>query len=221
MATISGTAYGMPVHQNPTRAAPSTVRWSPYGEFWQDNLKFLCAYLMGKGFSKRAACAVAGNVAYESYSNPAQGETDPTGSGWGFIQWTPGSVIFNYLSSIGVTAPDTDLVGNIVGQAQAIDVECSTEYLPTYGKVWSYSGEYQLSGPEFKSNTQMGVNWLTHAYFYERERGTWNNRRVTYALYMYNLEDFPDPIVFSKPLPFWMMAACNRRRLYGRKLLRT
>lgn len=82
-----------------------------------DNLEKIFNYLIGKGLSPEQAAGAVGNISVESGGDPQiiQGgkrTNDPStiSSGWGIIQWTPGSKIIGLLSQANITSPVYELV---------------------------------------------------------------------------------------------------------------
>ena len=68
-------------------------------------------YLEAQGFAAGAVVGIIANMEHESYLNPGQceiGYNYSTSRGYGLVQWTPGTKIINYASSVGSDWYDGD-----------------------------------------------------------------------------------------------------------------
>lgn len=83
-----------------------------------DNMEKIYNYLRSKGLSAEQTAGAWGNISVESAGTGdpeiVQGgsrASDPTNitSGWGIIQWTPGSKIIGLLDQAGITSPPNQL----------------------------------------------------------------------------------------------------------------
>lgn len=82
-----------------------------------DNLEKIYNYFRVKGLSAPQAAGVVGNIAVESggdpekIQNPGGRTQDPStiSSGWGIIQWTPGSKILGLLATAKIKSPPHEL----------------------------------------------------------------------------------------------------------------
>ncbi len=83
------------------------------------NLEKIYNYFLGKGLSPVQAAGIVGNIAIESGGYPQRKQStpssetypDPSGisSGWGLIQWTPGSKIIDLLKAANIQGSPGDL----------------------------------------------------------------------------------------------------------------
>lgn len=148
--------------------------WGYYDDRAKNNANEFFAFFDNLGASKEAIAGMLGNISYESQINPGQEEvTSKPVKGLGLIQWTPPTDLTEF-----VDVPWWD--GN--HQCQLI-VDEGTGYT---GGRWYPSPQfgYEYTWDEFLSLTD--VQEATKAYFYERERGTWNDKRLELAEYWYN-----------------------------------
>ena len=117
-----------------------------------------------------AIAGIAGNIIYEGIFNPEQSQRG--GPAYGLIQWDPKSSLTSVSSS-----PYTD--GD--NQTDVIYREI-TGAIP--GRFFAGHG-YNYTGAQFLLLTD--EREAAKAYFYERERGTWSDERLTGAVYYYAL----------------------------------
>jgi len=134
--------------------------------------------LMIGSMTLEALCGIIGNMEAESYLNPGQGELFRNMSpqyGLGFIQWTPsGHVGTNPIQDYAALVGGNWYDGNI--QIQKILTGEPGSWIPTSAYPYTWAQFCALTDYEE----------ATKAYFYERERGTWNSVRISYALAWYN-----------------------------------
>ena len=138
--------------------------YEPSNPYMLNNATQIKQDLTAKGWSFNAIMAVLGNMAYESFLNPAQSEIgqplDGT-YGYGLCQWTPrNTTIEPYLNGRGY--PLTS------GYYQL-------DYLDT-GAQWIPTSAYNMSWNDFKHSV-MGVQYLTKAFLKCYERGRDNDYR--------------------------------------------
>lgn len=83
----------------------------------KNNLEKIFNYFRGKGLSAEQSAGILGNISVESGGDP-ENIQDPAGrtkdpstitSGWGLIQWTPGSKIIGLLKGANITTPVYEL----------------------------------------------------------------------------------------------------------------
>lgn len=84
-----------------------------------ENLKQAYAYFIGRGLQDFQAAGIIGNIQTESggYTNqlenspPGRGPASPSGvnTGWGLVQWTPGSKFLDIQKAAGVSGSPADL----------------------------------------------------------------------------------------------------------------
>lgn len=109
-----------------------------------------------------AICGLLGNIQRESQLNPGQTEYGYDGDpnyGYGFIGWTPGSILTTWASENGYDWYD--------GEAQCIYID-EENYYTGSAVVWLPTTEYPYTWNEFKGLTD--VDEAVKAYLYERER---------------------------------------------------
>ena len=152
-----------------------------------------------------AMAGILGNIFYECGGsiNPGQQEHGWGGNthyGYGMIQWTPGTVIINWATSEGGLWYD--------GAMQVFRIKCEGEATHGAGGTWIPTSSWPYSWNQFCNLTDYET--ATKAYFYERERGTWNSLRVTYADYWYQVLQGLSPTPPTPPTP-----TPGRKLLYG------
>ena len=157
----------------------------------EDNVDQIYAQLYsGYTWSINAICAVLGNMEYESYLNPAQTQggypTDSMHGGYGLVQWTPASKIKNWCQQ------NNHSIYSGYWQCYYLANEYSGEWIPTTN--------YPESFAEFTHSGQT-LDYLTKCFFYNYERGTWNNQRVTMAENWYRYLMGTDPPPEPTPTP--------------------
>ena len=158
---------------------------------YENNADMFAAYFSGY-MTAAAMAGILGNAQYESYLNPGQQELNQGGStryGYGLIQWTPASTFLSWCNARNLTWYD--------GDTQCYRIKCEGERTdgasgyffgnPAHGYTYSWVQYCQLNDYEEAAK----------AYFWERERGTWVNDRVTMAGnwydYLVNHVPIPDP----------------------------
>lgn len=149
------------------------------------------------GYMTDAAMAgILGNIQRESFINPGQqqiGSGGSTSSGYGFIQWTPASVLISWCNSRGLNWYD--------GDAQCYRIKCEGEKKDGAGGYW-FGGKlngtrYNYSWSEFCQLTD--YEEACKAYLAQRERAGVSalDKRLEYASNWYNYlhgqVDPPDP----------------------------
>ena len=155
----------------------------------QNNAQEFLDYFDGY-MTLEAMAGILGNIYYECGGsiNPGQMEHGRGGStlyGYGMIQWTPGTVIINWATSHGGNWYD--------GAMQVYRIKCEGEGTEGAGGTWLPTAAYPYTWGQYCG--LLDVEIATKAYFYERERGTWNNSRLTYANYWFDwlTGQHPDP----------------------------
>lgn len=143
------------------------------------NAQYILNVLVSKyGWSRQSVAALLGNAEIESSINP--GEYEVGGSGFGLLQWTPGSILINWANSQGLDPNSLDTqISRIIYEMQN-------------GIQWYPKGQYQLTFTGFSQNTN-SPDWLASAFMYDYERPsqsaiaqTESTRRAN-ALKWYNL----------------------------------
>lgn len=143
----------------------------------ENNATIIYTYFYNLGYSINAICAMLGNFEYESYLCPDKWEDKypPYQGGYGLIQWTPYTLYADNYS---------DWHTNHNRQLDFINSGDVANWIPT--------GAYPLPWNLFKIS-QGDLEYLTKAYFYERERGTWSDLRITYANKWFKFFEHYDP----------------------------
>lgn len=154
-----------------TWVTPSTNRALTTSEM-QNNAKCFYGYMKEThGWSLNACAGVLGNMEVESTINPNRSE-EGGGSGFGLVQWTPGSVVKTWLSSRGAALKD---YGNM---------ECD---LINSGAGYYSTLNYPDTWDSFKKSTK-SASYLAMCYLANFERPANSNQpiRGTYATKWYN-----------------------------------
>lgn len=139
----------------------------------ENNAKILYNYFCKKhGWSAAALAAMTGNMQFESYLNPGQWETayEPeTEGGFGLVQWTPYTKFSEWAGPYWRYYYDAQL--------DRIQYELDS------GLQWQATTDYPISFYQFSraKASQFPIDWLTRAFEFCYERGTWNDARITYA----------------------------------------
>lgn len=159
-----------------------------------DNCLEIYGILNSLGWTLNAVSGVLGNMESESGYNPwrwqyRNGNDDPlpendpdiyvsSGKAYGLCQWDPASkYIVGGQSYSGYGPNYSDKVGSqLDGRAQMYYLNDHADYYPT--------SSYQESYAEYKVTTQ-SADYCAHAWFYNFERGTWDEERVAAAEYWY------------------------------------
>lgn len=126
----------------------------------QNNALIVRDYLLERGWSLNAICALLGNMETESTINPAIWQSLKEGNysgGYGLVQWTPATNYTDWATSNGYAITD----GN--AQLRWID-----EVTTSVGQ-WIRTDTYNLSFTTFKTSTE-SVEWLCSAFLYNFER---------------------------------------------------
>src|SRR6266702_2453441 len=106
------------------------------------NAQYILNYFLAKGWTKNAICGMLGNMQSESTINPGLWEVGG-GGGFGLVQWTPASDLYNITNTINVDPNTMD------GQLAAIQYEVDN------GLQWIYSG---MTFQEFTHSTDTPYN---------------------------------------------------------------
>ncbi len=139
----------------------------------QENAKLIYKILDGFGWSKTAICATLGNMEQESTINPGIRETG--GTGYGLVQWTPGSWYTNWAAKNGY-AKDS-LEGQLVFLRYTMQTDCPLEY-----KMWWRTSRFDLTYDQFICS-DASLAYLTEAFMrnYERPGIPHLDRRISFA----------------------------------------
>lgn len=161
----------------------------------QNNAQEFLDYFDGY-MTLEAMAGILGNIYYECGGsiNPGQMEHGRGGStlyGYGMIQWTPGTVIINWANSHGGNWYD--------GAQQVYRIRCEGEGTEGAGGSWIATSAYPYTWAQYCA--LLDVDITTKAYFFERERGTWNDLRLTYANYWFDWLTGQHPEPPTPPTP--------------------
>jgi len=172
------------------------------------NAYYLIGYMVAHGYATlEAASAIAGNAIHEINCNPggAQGYSEPPDmtKGYGILQWTPATKIFNYAQANGLPVGDMD--------TQIEFIWYQANYEPQNGYI---PKEPYLTPHNYLAflRSTMDVDYLARAFCINAEK--WDateeslNGRASRAVYMYNmcLDDPPEwkPVGFRRAMPLYM-----------------
>ena len=142
------------------------------------NAKLIYQFLSAKGWTKNAICGVLGNMEIESTINPAIGEVG--GSGYGLVQWTPGSLYKNWAARNGYA--NTSLEGQLTFLIYTMQPDC-----PGKDKIWykPFNSAYAAYGMTYSgfihSRDSVGYLALVFMHCYERPGIRGDSRRVAAA----------------------------------------
>lgn len=187
-----------------------------------ENAQIAYSYLLSLGWTLPAFCAVWGNVESESGYNPWRWQSDyvvPKGSSlidtqaghaYGWVQFDPAGKYINnaFAKQAGYYGPNySDYTGKLTdGLAQLRYINSYADYYPV--------SAYPISFESFKQATieNYSIDYLTRAWFYNYERGTWNDGRITAASYWYSTLTGTTPVPVPRPdtpgggaLPIWLL----------------
>lgn len=140
------------------------------------NVDIMYKYFRRQGWNIAALAAMLGNIEYESWLNPGQWETNypiEGSGGFGLVQWTPYTKFSQWAGS--------DWKTNYDKQMHRIQYELEN------GIQWIPTATYNFSFADFSkmSRSQYSIEYLTRAFEFCYERGTWNQQRVINAEYWY------------------------------------
>lgn len=178
----------------------------------ETNARYIYNYLGSRGWSVNAIAGMLGNFQSESTVNPGiwqslRVEGDPSGHGYGLVQWTPYTKYTNWCAELGLEKSHMDTA------LQRIEYELEN------GLQWIKTSKYPMTFAEFKVSEKppyyLGMAFVTN---YERPakiktaRGTQAEEWYTF------LTGLPAPMDPSKPktrkgLPLWLMYVASRRRV--------
>lgn len=174
--------------------------------------------LTAMGYAYNPICAILGNIGYESGYNPWRWQSDyvvasnqtnyinyQTGHAYGLLQFDPAGQYIN--NATARTYPE--FAPNFSNQAgRPEDGAGQLKYMNNLSGGYIQTAAYPISFAQFKVSTQT-VAYLTRAWMYNYERGTWSNLRETYALYW---EQNLSGLIPSGNLPIWLLFKLKERR---------
>lgn len=120
------------------------------------NVKYIYKYLSSKGWTLNAIAGLCGNIEYECHFGP--GTEEVGGSGYGLIQWTPGTLHSKWCANNGYS------------DASSIDSQLAHIHDESVnGDSWYCKEEYTESYSEF-SKSKRDPYYLAGAFAWNRER---------------------------------------------------
>ena len=185
-----------------------------------DNAIMAWSALAARGWSLLAFCGMWGNVQSESGYNPYRWQSDivlpvgdprigyQNGHAYGLVQWDPASKYISDGASYSGYAPNysNQSGGPNDGSAQMAFLDAtavsSGQYIPTTNYPLSYA---QYKAADIDTYT---VDYITHAWFSNYERGTWDSGRVTAAQYWWNTLQGVTP---HGNIPIWLLFKMKER----------
>lgn len=177
-----------------------------------NNARCFYTHMLNDGWSVNAICAMLGNIEAESGINPGKWEDGHSGNknyGFGLVQWTPASKLFNWIEdAYGVEDYDD---GDLQMDRLYYERETSTQYAPT--------SAYPLSFAEFAYSDEPPA-YLAEAFLMNYERpyipdsateSLYKKLRGANAEYWYKYLTGNDPPPYNK-FPYWLLFKFNHRR---------
>lgn len=143
------------------------------------NARLIYQFLSARGWTKNAICGVLGNMEVESTINPGIHEIGG-GSGFGLVQWTPGSLYNNWAATHGYASDS--LEGQLTFMIYTMEPSC-----PSLDKIWykpfnSAYAAYGMTYSEFiHSNQSVGYLALVFMHCYERPGIRGESKRIAAA----------------------------------------
>lgn len=179
--------------------------------------------LNSRGWSLLAFCGFWGNVGSESGWNPWRWQSDivlpvgdprigyQNGHAYGLPQWDAASKYIDGGQAYSGYAPNySDRAGNVSdGNAQIMFLDDTAVSSGQYFPNPNYN--YQVTYNQYKALTLEGgssYEYVTRAWFYNYERGTWDNQRVISCEYFYNALSGVTPPTPPTPgghIPIWLL----------------
>lgn len=189
-----------------------------------DNAVMAWSVLSARGWSLLAFCGMWGNVQSESAYNPWRWQGDvllPVGDpriyyqnahAYGLVQWDSASKYIDGAVNYSGYAPNySDQAGGIndgTAQMNFLDdtAVSSGQYFPNpnYNYQISYDNYKQMTYPAYS------FEYATRAWFYNYERGTWDNNRTVACQYWYNTLQNVPPVPVGN-LPIWLLFKLKKR----------
>lgn len=190
-----------------------------------DNAVMAWNILSSKGWGLLGFCGMWGNVGSESGWNPWRWQSDAVlpvgdpriyyqnGHAYGLVQWDEASKYIDGGQGYSGYAPNfSDRQGGLTdGTAQLNFLDdtavSSGQYYP------NPLHPYQISYDNYKASTidNYSIDWITHAWFWNYERGTWDDQRTISATYWYNvLSDVPPQPPHGR-IPIWLLFKIKER----------
>lgn len=138
------------------------------------NAELIYYYLSNElGWSRNAICAVLGNMEQESCLSPGIHQTG--GTGYGLVQWTPGSKYTSWASKCGYA--DDSMEGQLIFLDLTMRPDCSMDI-----KHWfPVSGYYETYSAFIHSDKDVEYLTKVFEYAYEKAGVPMMNKRIAYA----------------------------------------
>ena len=195
-----------------------------------DNALMAWSILNSRGWTLLAFCGFWGNVGSESGWNPWRWQSDivlpegdprieyQNGHTYGLVQWDPASKYISGGRSYNGYGPNySDRPGDQdEGNAQVYFMDDTAVSSGQYFPNPNYN--YQVTYDQYKAMTldNYTFEYATRAWFYNYERGTWDNQRVVSCEYFYNVlqgvtpPDPPGP--GGRKIPIWLLFKLKETR---------
>lgn len=174
-----------------------------------NNAREIWRVLSSRGFTRNACAGILGNMQMESTINPWAMEKDLDNYGYGLVQWTPRTKLFNWAARNNLNYQDGDtqvkaLLYEFESRTGALnDDPAWVQYYPMAeetAQAWYgiSSGDVQISRYDYLSSTA-SPELLAKAFVLNYERPSYDGlklaERQTAARYYYNLlsGDTPQP----------------------------
>ncbi len=150
------------------------------------NAKYICSYLMSLGFGKKAACAVLGNMEWESATvNPGKWQVlNSLSNGYGLVQWTPATHFLDRAAKDGIISSATAAQANALATSNPkklmdAELECLMYFCASTSDGWNgppatgWHTTLRMTFSQFKASTETAYNLaiVFHDY-YERSDDT-------------------------------------------------
>lgn len=122
-----------------------------------ENAQYMATWFSGRGYTKNAICGLLGNMSQESNMNP--GFWQRGGSGYGLVQWTPGSKYRNWAIQHGYpcgtdySQPEKYFAGQLVWLDTLSDATGQ----------WQHKSGFPRTFAEYKKSTQ-SPEWCALAF---------------------------------------------------------
>lgn len=175
-----------------------------------NNARIVWASLIREGWTEYSIAALLGNMDQESNINPGFSQRGG-GTGYGLVQWTPGTRWKNWADERGYSYDDGN--GQLLKIVEEMTADGQDEWYTTkeiYGDN-PPNGEYLLSRNDFITNPdRKSIAYLTSAWLWEYERPNLADAMESYrqerAQHWYNIlhgyTPIPDP---GFELPIWLL----------------
>jgi len=160
------------------------AEWTNQNPMWDratkaHNVDIIAGYFLNHGWTMEAVCGMLGNMEDEGLFNPGQWQIgypiygESSSIGFGLVQWTPWWKYGDWVESMGESIENYDL------QLDRIQYELEN------GLQWEMREGYDISFADYVTLEQ-DLDYMTRAFFWCYEYGTWFDSRVTNAYYWWN-----------------------------------